>query len=311
MSAKPVPSKKGKVVPKIPKKKVSKLRPPVPGKIDVWSLPIEIVAQADLELPSVPMLATLAAAIVNPGEEPQDTASRAMALWLACDEVIHETKQAVLDANRDDDFEQKATNTRLFQQQQWNAFRAACGLKFREVWGSNGKNVKVPLTTFFAAFKIGTKTNAKEFLKKWGEFRKSETAELGSGKSVDGFGFPGGFYQISSDPEASIPYPVLRDCWHSCSRFIESEREVKKSNLGTKMARVKKIRQIARSVLAGEKLEPLQIEFLKSVTDEERKAEIAKLNMDPKSAGRWNAAIQSFKLPAKARPRAKKGMPSK
>lgn len=181
-----------------------------------------------MNLPTVAQLASLAAAMATPMEEPRVTAARALALWRACEGELgnFEDHESLRRAAR-------AAETK---------FLAALGLNIFSVHGSK-KDDLLPLKKFLNLCKPSPDTKAEDMIEKWRGFRQREINGALSKRrpqpsqsdllnAVD--------ERMRSDREYGISVGEVLEYWSDFKKFLRHDRKVKMTERGKKGGRPKK-----------------------------------------------------------------------
>ncbi len=253
-------------------------------------------------------LATLAAVMAQPGEDPEDTACRAMDLWEACDRLSFRAKEA--------EKEEQEMGERMCPD-----YEAECiflhGLKLgkrvdRSIFKQDERveppsfepGERITLKTFLEASKPNLQSKDEDMQAWWTAFLERQKTGCNSRRFLyDEFTE----LQIPTDSKEMGNITLWTVFWQDFRSFIARDKKAKGDAKRDKGNRTIKRRAVVKALLAGENtLTKEQLDVLKDVTPEEQQQEVGFFNMDIKDAARLKAAIESAKLPPGARPKTKR-----
>lgn len=192
---------------------------------------IESPVRIALELPTVATLASIAAAIATPTEDPEVTAGRAGRLWMACRGQYFDLLRKIRSELEIGEMGEAAIEERY-------EFLSRCGLsrKDSEI-AMRDDNTRVPLEGFLKACKPNPGTKDDYMFAKWRAFRERplKRPRMSPSDVLDAMEA-----QMRRDREDGLP---LRDLWHWWSEFtmfLFYDRKAKRSEKSKKGGRPKK-----------------------------------------------------------------------
>lgn len=239
------------------------------------------------DLPTVSVLAYMAATMATPVEKADDTAKRAMLLWHACRKQLWSDSNSIERARK--------------QREEDDAFFAACGLTPYDCWISVWCEEFVTLAKFLKAIRPDYKFQT--MFPKWREFWKFETAmEIPKWPNRPDESHRD-YYVLPNLLDGIIGERSLITCRDRFMKFIEKKTNETNVRKGNKAARARLIRRITRKFIAGNFLTTEDREMLAGLSAEEEQTEIKKLDMTPAQARKWKAEIQTCRTPPKGLPR--------
>lgn len=181
-----------------------------------------------MNLPTLETLATLAAAMATPTEDPEVTAARALAIWRACDRKLDDMEciEPLRDAARKEE----------------TKFLARLGLNIFSVHSKN--NDLVPLEKFLNACKPSPNTKSEDMRKMWRSFReweiRVETFSMGQSQLSQSELLDAVAVQMETDRKDGLRAGAVPGYWRAFRKFVRKERKANLSERGKKGGRPKK-----------------------------------------------------------------------